>query len=43
MVYGNRTEVADLPAGTASYEGRMFAFGFPSDDPDPDGAVRVRD
>ena len=43
MVYGNRTEVADLPAGTASYEGRMFAFGFPSDDPDPDGPVRVRD
>ena len=35
MVYGNRTEVADLPAGTASYEGRMFAFGNPSDDPDP--------
>ena len=34
MVYGNRTEVADLPAGTASYEGRMFAFGNPSDDPD---------
>ena len=35
MVYGNRTKVADLPAGTASYEGRMFAFGNPSDDPDP--------
>ena len=34
MVYGNRTEVADLPVGTASYDGRMFAFGNPSDDPD---------
>ena len=35
-----RTEVADLPAGTASYEGRMFAFGYPSDDPGRDRAVR---
>ena len=33
MVYGNRTEVADLPAGTASYAGRVRAFGYPSDDP----------
>jgi len=33
MVYGDGTEVADLPAGTASYDGRVFMFGYPSDDP----------
>ena len=33
IVYGDRTEVADLPAGTAGYSGRMSAFGYPSDNP----------
>ena len=33
MVYGDGTEVADLPPGTASYDGRVFMFGYPSDDP----------
>ena len=42
MVYGNRTEVADLPAGTASYEGRMFAFGNPSDNTDSSAEFRIR-
>jgi hypothetical protein len=42
MVYGNRTEVADLPAGTASYEGRMFAFGNPSDNADSSAEFRIR-
>ena len=42
MVYGNRTGVTDLPAGTASYDGRMFAFGYPSDNPDSSGQYRIR-
>lgn len=33
MVYGDRTEIADLPAGTASYTGRVYAFSYPSDNP----------
>ena len=42
MVYGNRTEVADLPAGTASYQGRMFAFGNPSDSAESSAEFRIR-
>ena len=42
MVYGNRTEVADLPAGTASYSGRVHAFGYPSDSPDSDSQSDMR-
>ena len=42
MVYGNRTEVADLPAATASYDGRMFGFGYPSDNPDSSAQSSMR-
>ena len=42
MVYGNRTEAADLPAGSASYDGSMFAFGYPSDNPDSSAEYRIR-
>ena len=42
MVYGNRTEVADLPAGTASYSGRVHAFGYPSDSPGSDSQFDLK-
>ena len=33
-VYGSPIEAADLPSGTATYAGRMYADSFPVDDPD---------
>ena len=42
IVYGDRTEVADLPASTASYSGRMSAFGYPSDNPSLDARFGMR-
>ena len=42
MVYGDGTEVADLPAGTASYDGRMHAFTRPSNNTASDAGRNVR-